>query len=245
GWSLKLLLFPSLALALAATVVAELNPATRGVIALAWDTGAVTTGPVTVPLVLALGLGVSAVIGRGDTGMSGFGIVTLASLWPVVMVLLLSLAIFYSGGVVPPDAAQLAASAAAGAAPSLAELLAVSMQAALQAVLPLAAFLYLVQRYVLREPVRGLDSVVLGLAFAVLGLMLFNLGLGTGLVPLGQQVGGNVPSAFAPPTVLYGEVGGRLVALAFAFALGYGATMAEPALNALGISVEEVTAGAF
>jgi hypothetical protein len=53
-WSLRTLLLPTLGTALALTVLAELHPDTRGVTALAWDTGAVTTGPVTVPLVLPL-----------------------------------------------------------------------------------------------------------------------------------------------------------------------------------------------
>jgi hypothetical protein len=62
---------------------------------------------------------------------------------------------------------------------------------------------------------------------------------------LGQQVGSNLPYSFAPPTQLYGETWGKVVAVAFAFVLGYGATLAEPALNALGKTVEDITAGAF
>ncbi|HET7771164.1 MAG TPA: DUF1538 domain-containing protein [Chloroflexota bacterium] len=248
GWSLKTLLFPGLATGLGLTVIAQLHPATRDVIALAWDTGGVTTGPVTVPLVLALGLGVSAVLGKSDTGMSGFGIVTLASIWPVIMVLSLSLVVFYTGGVLPPaEAAAQAQAAAVGGSgeQSFLSLVAVSMLAALQAIIPLAAFLLFVQRVLLRERIRNLDQIVLGLVICLLGLGLFSLGLSLGLVPLGGQVGGNVPLAFKPPEALYGEVGGKVVAVIFAFILGYGATLAEPALNALGMSVEEVTAGAF
>lgn len=249
GWSLKLLLFPALAMCLGLTVLAQINPATRSVIALAWDTGAVTTGPVTVPLVLSLGIGVGAVLGRGgDSGMSGFGIVTLASLWPILMVLAISLAIFYTGNVLPPAEAARLAEAAAGAGGEgggLLELISVSMMTALQAVIPLGVFLLAVQRYVLKEKIRNVDQIIAGLIFCVLGLGLFNLGLSTGLVTLGQQVGGNVPVAFKPPEALYGEVGGRAVAIVFAFIMGYGATLAEPALNALGITVEEVTSGAF
>ena len=244
GWSLKVLLYPSLLACLLLTVVAQLHEGTRSVIALAWDTGAVTTGPVTVPLVLALGLGVSAVLGRSETGMSGFGIVTLASLWPVAMVLSISLLVFYAGGAQPAGLAPVVGLASV-AAPRAADLMLVSIQAALQAVIPLAAFLLVIQRVVLRERVRRLDQIVLGLILCVIGLGLFNLGLSTGLVTLGQQVGTNVPSAFTPPVALYGEVGGRFVTIAFAFVLGYGATMAEPALNAMGLTVEEVTAGAF
>jgi hypothetical protein len=249
GWSLKLLLWPTLALSLALTLIAELNPGTSGVVSLAWDTGAVTTGPVTVPLVLALGLGVSAVLGRSDTGMSGFGIVTLASLWPVVMVLAASLVLFYTGSYLPAsEAARLAElEGVAGNVTSFAplELLAGSMLSALQAIVPLALLLCVMQRYILREEIRNLDQIALGVVLAIIGLVLFNIGLGVGLVPLGQQVGSNVPAAFAPPEQLYGETAGRMIAILFAFAMGYGATLAEPALNALGKTVEDVTAGAF
>lgn len=56
---------------------------------LAWDCGAVTTGPVTVPLVLALGIGISRIASAGGDGGGGFGVVTLASLFPILTVLLL------------------------------------------------------------------------------------------------------------------------------------------------------------
>src|SRR5687767_14328971 len=97
GWSLKVLLFPGLALCLVLTLIAELNPTTRAIVSLAWDAGGVTTGSVTVPPVLGLGLGVTAVLGKSDTGMSGFGIVTLASLCPIILELLLALGFTYSG----------------------------------------------------------------------------------------------------------------------------------------------------
>ncbi len=249
NWSLKVLILPALALALPLTLFAALNDATREVVALAWDTGAVTTGPVTVPLVLALGIGVSAVLGKADTGMSGFGIVTLASLWPVIMVLLTSLVVFYTGNYLPgAEAASLAVQAgtlATAGGPSALDLFVASMQGALQALIPLVLLLYIVQRFVLKEEVRNVDQIVVGIVFGLIGLMFFSLGLGSGLGPLGQQVGGNVPNAFGPPDQLYGEVGGKIVALLFAALMGYGATLAEPALNALGITVEEVTSGAF
>lgn len=249
NWGLKLLILPALAVALPLTILAELNPATRGVVALAWDTGAVTTGPVTVPLVLALGLGVSAVLGKADTGMSGFGIVTLASLWPVVMVLGSALIMFYTGSYLPAEEAT-RFGAEAGAltsqvGPSAFDLFLASMQGALQALIPLVLLLYVVQRFLLKEEVRHMDQIITGIVLGLIGLVFFNLGLGTGLGPLGQQVGENVPNAFTPPEQIYGDVGGRTVALLFAALMGYGATLAEPALNALGITVEEVTAGAF
>lgn len=66
-------------------------------VGLAWDCGAITTGPVTVPLVLSLGIGVASSQGKGGPSdkLSGFGIVTLASLFPVFAVQMLPILIDY------------------------------------------------------------------------------------------------------------------------------------------------------
>ena len=108
------------------------------------------------------------------------------------------------------------------------------------------------QRFLLKEEINYFDQVLLGIFFAVVGMALFNVGLTLGLSALGEQVGGAVPTAFdgnafdtPQADSLYGETWGRIIAIMFAFVLGYGATLAEPALNALGLTVEEITAGAF
>ncbi|HBD11371.1 MAG TPA: DUF1538 domain-containing protein, partial [Porticoccaceae bacterium] len=89
GWSLKVLILPLVAILLAITSWAAQHPQMKHLLGLAWDCGAVTTGPVTVPLVLALGIGVCRMVGGSDNRNAGFGIVTLASLLPILAVLLL------------------------------------------------------------------------------------------------------------------------------------------------------------
>jgi hypothetical protein len=81
--------------------------------------------------------------------------------------------------------------------------------------------------------------------FALLGLAAFKIGLIYGLTPLGEQVGSSATLAFSPDGGMYGDAWGKVVVLAFAFLAGYGASLAEPALISLGMTVEEVTAGAF
>src|SRR5262245_19025405 len=107
NWSLKPLIYASTLPTLALTAFAATHPRMKQVIGLAWDCGGVTTGPVTVPLVLALGIGVASSIGKGESKLQGFGIVTLASLFPIITVLLTPL---FVDGVAPVVAA-------AGAAP--------------------------------------------------------------------------------------------------------------------------------
>jgi hypothetical protein len=87
NWSLKPLIYILMAILLSASVMAWFVPGLSTVIGVAWDSGGITTGPVTVPLVLALGLGISRSLGRGENALSGFGVVTLASAVPIIAVL--------------------------------------------------------------------------------------------------------------------------------------------------------------
>ena len=233
-----IVLLPCLAL----TAWFAADPRLAPVIGLAWDCGAITTGPVTVPLVLALGIGVANAAGEEDNPLSGFGIVTLASLFPALAVMLLALALPAD----PVPAAQAAAAALAWHEQSpWAEAL-----GALRAILPLTLFLWVVLRFLLGERLKDAGFVAYGIFMAVLGVMLFNLGLTWGLAPLGTQAGGLVPAAFAAHPLaegspLYGAGLGIAIALAFAAVLGLGATIAEPALMAMGMTVETLTNGAF
>ncbi|RJP81875.1 MAG: DUF1538 domain-containing protein [Desulfobacteraceae bacterium] len=82
------------------TAWASFDANMKDIIGLAWDCGAVTTGPVTVPLVLALGIGISRMVGSAESGAGGFGVVTLASLLPVVAVM--GLGVFFNESVPRP-----------------------------------------------------------------------------------------------------------------------------------------------
>jgi len=82
------------------------------------------------------------------------------------------------------------------------------------------------------------------------GLLIFNFGLEFGLAPLGVDTGSVVPVAFMhldeyKNSPIYGYAGGLTIALAFGFILGFGATLAEPALNVLGMQAEDVSRGKF
>jgi len=90
NWSLKPMIYMALVPTIALTVYCMQDPDLAKILGLAWDCGAVTTGPVTVPLVLALGIGIAASGGKGESSLSGFGIVTLASLFPIIAVLCLA-----------------------------------------------------------------------------------------------------------------------------------------------------------
>lgn len=329
GWSLKTIIIPVVIVLCVITLFAHYNDILNPIIGLAWDCGAVTTGPVTVPLVIALGVGVSRIVNTGNSSSSAFGIVTLASLFPVLAVMLLGI-FHYSAGdyygaknanVTEIAAKQVAANKndtlittsgiftesdlkqfkATGTIPGgyiiqyksdsvtlidgnivainpkivyakkaegtvtekirhwaagnkWGELFFNSFRDALRAIVPLCLFLFLMMRFVVREKIPRSDEILFGIFLAVIGFAVFGIGLTLGLTSLGSQLGSNIPSAFTRIKLweletmfgpLYSETSGKIVAIVFGFFLGYGATLAEPALNALGTTVEKLTVGSF
>ena len=99
GWSLKPFIYCAVIPTLLITGALQMDDDLRVVLGLAWDCGAVTTGPVTVPLVLSLGIGIASAAGKKSSSLSGFGIVTLASLFPIIAVMLL--AVYVASTVTP------------------------------------------------------------------------------------------------------------------------------------------------
>ena len=83
GWSLKPLVYFTLVPTIGLSIYCMMDTELTKILGLAWDCGAVTTGPITVPLVLSLGIGIASAAGKGSSSLSGFGVVTLASLFPM------------------------------------------------------------------------------------------------------------------------------------------------------------------
>ncbi|PIR01737.1 MAG: hypothetical protein COV66_00035 [Nitrospinae bacterium CG11_big_fil_rev_8_21_14_0_20_45_15] len=250
GWSLKPIIYATLCPTLLLTLYCMSQPDLAKTLGLAWDCGAVTTGPVTVPLVLSLGIGIASAAGKGSSSLSGFGIVTLASLFPIIAVMLLSIYISFNYSV--QDILNTASTQAAATqsinwyqtTPYI------EIIGGLQAIVPLVIFLFLVLIFVLKEKLQESGIVTYGLILSVLGMIIFNLGLSYGLAKLGSQSGSLVPASFThlnhiKDSPLFTYSMGITVAILFAWILGFGATLAEPALNALGLVVENLTNGAF
>lgn len=246
NWSLKPLIYISLIpLLLLTAYVAFFIPELSKAMGLFWDCGAVTTGPVTVPLVLSLGIGVASAVGSGESTLSGFGIVTLASLFPIMASMLLGVYIYYG---VDYTALQAVSEATQQAWYDVSP--GVDVVLAVRAILPLVLFLMIVMKWVLREKVKNAGIVFYGIFLTIVGMAIFNIGLSYGLSKLGSQSGSIVPAAFTELDLVHGSPlywygVGLFIALSFAYFLGFGATLAEPALNALGLTVQNLTNGAF
>ena len=253
GWSLKPMIYIAVGLTLSLTLVVYANNDLRAILGLAWDCGAVTTGPVTVPLVLSLGIGIANSAGQNsDNSLSGFGVVTLASLFPIIAVLLLSL---YVSTQISAEqivvAAATAGSAAGDAQQSIwAESPLQEVVLGVRAIAPLVLFLMFVLFIVLREGLANKLFTAYGLILSIVGMCVFNVGLTYGLGAIGAQTGAVLPAAFMEITIseispIYAAALGLVLVILFAWFMGFGATLAEPALNALGLTVQNLTNGAF
>jgi hypothetical protein len=119
-----------------------------------------------------------------------------------------------------------------------------------RAIVPLVIFLMIVLFAVLREKLPNAFIVIYGLVLSVVGMCIFSIGLTYGLSQLGGSAGGLVPGLFVeieamPNAPLYQAGVGIFITALFAWILGFGATLAEPALNALGLTVQNLTNGSF
>lgn len=202
------------------------SPAFLGI---AFDAGGATTGPMTVPFILALGIGVASVRTRGQN--DSFGLIGIASIGPVLSILLLG--IFRSGGAAP------AADGAAAEASGLAErFLALAPEVAHEvgmALLPLVILFILFRLLLLRQmTAHRLFRTGMGLLYTFIGLVLFFMGVKGGFIPAGTALGG----------LLAGHDAAWLLPIT-GFVLGALAVCAEPAVWVLTEQVENVSGGAI
>ena len=205
-----------------------------GFLGIAFDSGGATTGPMTVPFIMALGLGVAAV--RNDEGAS-FGLTGLASVGPVCAVLLYSL-VLRQGAAVPAEATEAVAESGAFLEP-LREAIPHALGETLLSIAPLYA-LFLLFRFTLL-PMTGRQFVRLttGFVYAFLGLFVFLSGVHGGFMQAGAELGVKLGAAAAQGP------GHFALLLATGLALGAIIVCAEPAVWVLSEQVEEVSGGAI
>ena len=175
----------------------------------------------------------------------------MASLFPILAVL--CLAIYVSFNVSPE---QIIAAAAVGktlatAEPSIWDQTPlVEIVLGVRAILPLVIFLMIVLFIILRTSLPNRMVTTYGLTLSIVGMCIFNIGLTYGLGAIGAQAGSVLPAAFMELPIskyspIYSEVAGFTIVIGFAWLLGFGSILAEPALNALGLTVQNLTNGAF
>lgn len=202
-------------------------------LAVAFDSGGVTTGPMTVPFIMALGIGISSIRGDRHAADDSFGLVALCSIGPILAVLLLSL-IFHVDG----STYEAAALPEISNSVELWHLFLVSfphyMQEIAVSLLPIVLFFAIFQVTVLKITGRTLVRIGVGLVYTYLGLVLFLTGANVGFMPAGSYLG----------TVLAG-LNYRWILVPIGMIIGFFIVKAEPAVYVLNKQVEEITDGAI
>ncbi len=202
-------------------------------LAVAFDSGGVTTGPMTVPFIMALGVGISAIRSDRHAAADSFGLVALCSIGPILAVLALGM-IFrpeegaYTAPVLPDisDSVELWALFQDGL-PTYMKEIALSL-------LPITALFGVFQAVSLRLSLRTLKKIGVGLVYTYAGLVLFLTGANVGFMPAGNYLGQVMASLDA-----------RWIIVPVGMVIGYFIVKAEPAVYVLNRQVEEITDGAI
>ena len=194
--------------------------------------GGVTTGPMTVPFIMALGLGVSSTRSDGKAGEDSFGLVALCSVGPVLAVLTLALAYPAAGSYVPSVVPE------AGDSRELWRLFAQGLPVYAKemgaALVPIAAFFAVFQVTSLHLPRKNVLKITVGLLYTYIGLVLFMTGVNVGFLPAGSYLGRQI-AALEQSWVL----------IPIGMLMGWFIVQAEPAVHVLNRQVEELTSGAI
>lgn len=193
-------------------------------IPLSFDSGGVTTGPVTVPFIMALGVGIASAIGGKNRGENSFGLVALCSIGPILAVMVLSLlskgdlTYTVTGYDFPSDVGAFFA------------LLSSKAAEVFVALFMIIIFFIVLQITVLKLPKEKVMGISFGLIFTFTGLTVFLTAVSVGFMPIGYKLGETLaenPTALAIMAFVFGSV----------------TVLAEPAVHVLTGQVEDVTEG--
>jgi hypothetical protein len=194
--------------------------------ALSFDSGGVTTGPITVPFIMALGVGIALTVGGRNASENSFGLIALCSVGPILAVLLLSL---FSKGELNytiPDYSMGAILSEGSEDVFFDKALEVCRSLGLVVV-----SFFVIQFLALKLPKAKIFQILFGIGYTFIGLVLFLAAVEIAFMPLGFQIGSQL-SAHHPAIII-----------GFAFIIGNVVVLAEPAVHVLNSQVQEITGG--
>ena len=201
-------------------------------LSVAFDSGGVTTGPMTVPFIMAMGVGVSSIRSDKNAEADSFGLVALCSIGPVLAVLLLGFFYENQSGAIAAQAAQRYLDTVALSRGYLKALPGYALEVAL-ALSPVVVFFLLFQLFALKLPRTQFLRILAGIVFTYTGLVVFLLGVNVGFSSLGVILGKELAQGWT-----------RYLLIPIAALLGWFIVSAEPAVHVLNKQVEEISAGA-
>ena len=209
--------------------------APKEIIGLAYDSGGVTTSTVTVPLVAALGIGLASSIKGRNPVIDGFGLIAFASLTPMIFVQVYGIVVYSIGdaSAVPLLASRVETTQAVVELRSFSVVdMFLELLGVIKDIAPILIVIFFFQYAIIKKSVPHLPKIVVGIGMVILGLYAFIVGLEMGLFPIGESIANDLTSQ-----------DNNLLIYLFGFMIGFSTTMAEPALLAIAIKVQDISEG--
>ena len=200
---------------------------------LSFDSGGVTTGPITVPFIMALGLGIASTIGGRGAKENSFGLISLCSIGPILIVLLVGYSI--NPDTLRQTSQQLNQTTAYNMPDNIGMAILHAILANMKnvsiALGLIVAFFLVINLIFIKLPFRKLIQIFVGILYAYFGLVIFLSAAEIGFLPIGYQIGMKLSEISHAALIIFG------------FVLGFVVVLAEPAVHVLTKQVEEITTG--
>ena len=222
--SSMLIFFYMMLFAMAALAILNGND---GFLAIAFDSGGVTTGPITVPFIMALGVGIAGTLGGKDAGENSFGLIAMCSIGPILAVMMLGIGATGELGYTLDEAGY---SITQYLGTELIGKIFHTLIEVLRALGLIVVFFIILQIFVLKLPKKTLLRMTVGIGYTLAGLVMFLTAVAVGFLPIGFKIGKELA---AEPIVL----------IIFGFVIGMVVVLAEPAVQVLNKQVEGITDG--
>lgn len=218
-------------LALFALVAVMIVRDGQGFTALAFDSGGVTTGPITVPFLMALGIGIASTVGSSKSTENNFGSIAMCSVGPVLAVVVIGI---FSKGNITYTLDEYSYSVDAQLGSAIFGTIFHTMIEVAVALGLICAMFFILQLTILKLPGRKLLQILKGVLFTFVGLVIFMTAAKVGFMPVGYKLGSMLSTGNHPAVLVI-----------FAFITGMATVLAEPAVHVLNNQVERVTDGAI
>ena len=193
-------------------------------LAMSFDSGGVTTGPITVPFIMALGVGIATTIGGRHSNDNSFGLVALCSVGPILAVMVLSLASSGDLTYTLPDYSM------TSALDNFGGVFGSTVLEVLRALALIVLFFVVLQVTVLKLPRAEIVRIIIGIIYTFVGLIVFLTAVKVGFMPIGFKLGTEL-------------AGNKALLVVFGLVIGMVVVLAEPAIHVLNRQVEEITGG--
>ena len=218
-----LMFFYMLLFALTSFVVINGN---EKLLPLSFDSGGVTTGPITVPFIMSLGVGIAMTVGGKRSNENSFGLIALCSVGPILAVMMLGI---FATGDLSYELPNYSI-----AENVVLDFIHMFFDVAIEVLLALGlivAFFFVINVIFLKLPKKKLIQIGIGILFTYIGLVIFLTSVNVGFMPIGYKMGTQLGDENLVVLVLFGFIIGLVVVLA------------EPAVHVLNKQVEEITDG--